>query len=88
MVDVPVTSEHFVRLTTEANGVWEQAKNSDDWSLFPKLDGAIEASLRDVPARDASKTPPDLLLGDFELAPARGSGTIFNNVKVVVHSGC
>ena len=73
----------FVRLTTEANEVWEQAKNSDDWSLFaPKLDSLIELRKEMCQARDASKDPYDLLLSDFEHGTNREFyNTFFNNVK-------
>ena len=87
LVDVPVELQsNFVRLTTEANEVWEQAKNSDDWSLFaPKLDGLIELRKEMCQARDASKDPYDLLLSDFEHGTNREFyNTFFNNVKEVV----
>ncbi len=87
LVDVPVELQsNFVRLTTEANEVWEQAKNSDDWSLFaPKLDSLIELRKEMCQARDASKDPYDLLLSDFEHGTNREFyNTFFNNVKEVV----
>ena len=35
LVDVPPeVQSNFVRLATEANDVWEKAKNADDWGLF------------------------------------------------------
>lgn len=68
LVDVPPeVQSNFVRLTTEANDVWEKAKNADDWDLFaPYLDKLVAGQIDIARYRDAEKDPYDVLLNDFE----------------------
>ena len=68
LVDVPPeVQSNFVRLATEANDVWEKAKNADDWDLFaPYLDKLVAGQIDISRYRDAEKDPYDVLLNDFE----------------------
>ncbi|MBF4807561.1 MAG: carboxypeptidase M32, partial [Lancefieldella rimae] len=68
LVDVPPeVQSNFVRLATEANDVWEKAKNADDWDLFaPYLDKLVAGQIDIARYRDAEKDPYDVLLNDFE----------------------
>ncbi len=87
LVDVPPeVKSDFVRLTTEANDVWEKAKATNDWDLFaPYLDRLVESQIKIAQYRDAEKAPYDVLLNDFEFGTNRAFyDPFFAKIKDVV----
>lgn len=87
MVDVPPEVQGaFTRLTNEAEGVWRQARASDDWSSFePYLDRIVSALREIAHYRDPGADPYDVWLDEHEHGTDRSFyERLFGQVKDVV----
>ncbi|MEG1559580.1 MAG: carboxypeptidase M32 [Clostridia bacterium] len=57
----------FSKLQAEAESVWEQAKNANDYSMFePYLARIVETAIRFIKITDPDKDPYEAMLNDYE----------------------
>lgn len=66
--DIPFdVASDFTRLRAEAGDVWHKAKISGDWASFePLLDKIVKSMKHIASYKDASKSPYDVWLNEFE----------------------